>query len=313
MIDQDALDSITDKVFDTGLTVIAGAEDRPLIINGIEIPAYVLEGELRVLSERGFLDALGRTGRSSGDRGPGGLKLPRFLAANNLQPYVSQEMTADSNRIKFQPPHGGPPGFAYRATLLPEVCNVYLRAREDGALRMNQMHIAEQAEVLIRGLATVGVIGLVDEATGYQQIRAQRALAQILEQFIDKELNPWTRTFDFEFYQEMFRLRGWGIPEGTKRPRVVGKYTNDLVYSRIAPGVLIELQERNPAQPSGGRRAKHHQWFTRDLGHPKLKEHLAAVNALMRSSSSWNGFMARLDMAFPKLNTNLPLLLEEDD
>ncbi len=310
MIDQDALDSITDAVFDTGLKVIAGAEDRPLVINGIEIPAYVLEGEIRVLSERGFLDALDRApgGRRNGDD-----KLPRFLAAENLRAFISPQITAMTNRVKFQPPHGGPPGFAYRAKLLPEVCNVYLRAREDGALRQNQMHIAERAEVLIRGLAIVGVVGLVDEATGYDKIRAQRALAQILEQFIDKELNPWTRTFDFEFYHEMFRLRGWGIPEGTKRPRVVGKYTNDLVYARIAPGVLEELQEVNPPSSSGRRPDKHHQWFTRDIGHPKLKEHLAAINALMRSSSSWRGFMARVNMAFPKLNTNLPLLLEEDE
>jgi len=31
-----------------------------------------------------------------------------------------------------------------------------------------QKHIAAQAEIIMRGLATVGIIALVDEATGYQ-------------------------------------------------------------------------------------------------------------------------------------------------
>ena len=40
----------------------------------------------------------------------------------------------------------------------------------------------------MRGLATVGIIALVDETTGCQRIRTERALAAILEKFIAKEL-----------------------------------------------------------------------------------------------------------------------------
>ncbi len=61
------------------------------------------------------------------------------------------------------------------------MCEVYLKAREAGALVPSQEHIAVQAGILIRGLATVGVIALVDEATGYQRVREERALATILE------------------------------------------------------------------------------------------------------------------------------------
>ena len=46
------------------LKVIAGAADKPLVIAGIEIPAYVLEDETRVLSQGGFNRAIGRTGGS---------------------------------------------------------------------------------------------------------------------------------------------------------------------------------------------------------------------------------------------------------
>lgn len=63
---------------------------------------------------------------------------------------------------------------------------------------------------MIRGLATVDVIALIDEATGYQRIGGQRALAAILGKFIAEEFRPWTRTFLPEFYEEIFRPKRAG-------------------------------------------------------------------------------------------------------
>src|SRR4051794_37179851 len=95
----------------------------------------------------------------------------------------------------------------------------------------------------MRGLAHVGIIALVDEATGYQYDRARMALEEILEQFISKELLKWAKMFPDEFYHEMFRLKGWEYPQvSTKRPLQAGKLTNDVVYKRLAPGVLEELK-----------------------------------------------------------------------
>ena len=147
-------------------------------------------------------------------------------------------------------------------------------------------------------LATVGTIALVDEATGYQRIREARALATILARLIAKELQPWTKTFPYEFYQQIFRLKCWSGPDGVKRPSVIGHYTNDFVYKRLAPGVLDELRERSPRLSSGHRRNRHHQWFMPEIGHPKLKEHLAAVIALMRASPNWDSFCAAFNAHF---------------
>ena len=121
----------------------------------------------------------------------------------------------------------------------------------------------------MRGFARVGLIALIDEATGYQEIRAKRDLATILEKFIAKELQPWTRTFPYEFYEQICRLKGWPSINAVKRPSVIGKYTNDFVYERLAPGVLEELKRVNPKLPSGVRRHKHHQWFTPEHGPPE--------------------------------------------
>ena len=193
-----------------------------------------------------------------------------------------------------------------------DLCKVVLEARASRALRKQQEHLAERAETLIRGLATVGIIALVDEATGYQDIRARRALATILENFIAEELQPWTRTFPYEFYERLYKLRGWDGPDGHKRTHQVGRDTNDLVYERLAPGVLAELQRLNPTQSTGGRRKRHHQWFTPEFGHPKLKEHLAGVMALMRAAANWGAFRRSLQRAYPKLNETIPLALDDN-
>jgi len=201
------------------------------------------------------------------------------------------------------------------ATLLPEICDVWLKARDENVLTESQKNTAKKADILMRGLAHVGIIALVDEATGYQNVRARQALEKILEQFIAKELMPWTKTFPDAFYKDVFRLRGWNyltLAEKGKRPSVVGKYTNNIVYERLAPGVLAELKSKNPVNDKGNRKDRHHQWLTKDIGHPKLKEHIVAVMALMRASTSWDGFMRLLERAYPKLGNNLQLPLDDE-
>ena len=293
------------------LKVIAGAPDRPLVIGDIEIPCYVLEDETRVLSQGGFVRAIGRTGGPKSVAQDDLFKLPVFLQPQNLTSFISDDLATSSKPIQFRPVTGGMVAVGYRATLLPEVCKVYLEARSAGILRRGQLHIAERCEILIRGLATVGVIALVDEATGYQDIRAKRALATILEKFIAKELQPWTRTFPYEFYQEIARLKEWPQLYSIKRPSVIGHYTNDIVYDRIAPGVLEELQRVNPMLPTGRRKNRHHQWFTPDPGYVKLNQHLAAVTALMRAAPNWTAFQRGLQRAFPRINETLAFPLDD--
>ena len=313
-----ALDAITDKVLahrpvaTPPLKVIAGEPGNPLVIGDVEIPCYVLEDETRVLSQRGFLSGIGRSESRPARPAGVGEHLPDFLAPKNLAPFIDADLASASTPIRFQFPGSGATAFGYRATLLPQVCNVYLEARAANALYLNQRHVAERAEILIRGLATVGVIALVDEATGYQRIREERALATILEQFIAAELQPWTRTFPYAFYEQIFRLKGWSSTAGMKRPSVIGHYTNDFVYDRVAPGVLDELRSRNPVLPQGWRRNRHHQWFTPEYGHPRLREHLEGVTALMRAAGSWDGFKRSLDRAYPKLGAQFPMAISDD-
>ena len=293
------------------LKVIAGAPDKPLRIGDIEIPCYVLEGETRVISQRGLQAALGMgTGGSTMARAP---RITAFVAGLGQRGIDIKDLAASSQPIEFRPPGGGRTAYGYPAILLVDLCNAILAAKDTGALQKQQAHIAERADTLIRALAGVAIIALVDEATGYQDVRATRALATILEKFIAEELRPWTRTFPPEFYQEIFRLKNWPGPDGVKRPSVIGRYTNDIVYDRLAPGVLNELKRINPPVSPGRRRHKHFQWLTGDVGDPRLKEHLIGVMALMRAAPNWAAFKRALQRAYPKLNEQVPLALGDDE
>src|SRR5262249_49742435 len=138
-------------------------------------------------------------------------------------------------------------------------------------------------EILIRGLANVGIIALVDEATGYQRTRARDELAKILEAFVAKEIQKYLKTFDLEFYELMCELRGEPLDRVKKKPLYFGKLTNNLVYERLAPGLLQKLQEVNPVIPETGRRKRTHtRHLTPDFGHPKLKEFLAGLTSSMK-------------------------------
>jgi hypothetical protein len=77
---------------------------------------------------------------------------------------------------------------AMKPLSLPTSVKSFLQRGQMVFCRKQQEHIAKQAEILVRGFAGVGIIALVDEATGYQQDRARDALSRILEAFIAKEL-----------------------------------------------------------------------------------------------------------------------------
>lgn len=280
-----------------------------MVIGDAEIPCYVLEDSTRVITNRGLQRSLGMA--ESG----GAQRIADFvtrLAANVLD--VNDLVARISNPIEFQPLRGGRSAFGYEATVLADLCDAILAARKKKLLSPVQEKFADAAEILVRGFARVGIIALVDEATGYQEVRDRYALQKILDTYLRKEFAAWAKRFPDEFYQEIFRLRGW-IWKGMRvnRPQCVAAYTRNLVYQRLAPGILVELENRNPLIETGGRASKHHQWLTEDIGHPALAQHLHALLGLMRASDSWNQMMRLVNRAFPKRGDSLQLEIFNKD
>ena len=277
--------------------VTHGSSDHPLKIGDIEIPCYVLEDGTRVLSQRGVVAGLGMKRGTGG--GEGGDRLTGFLSGKGISSFVHKDLSlAIASPIKFRT--SGGIAFGYPATILADICDGVLAARAAGVLQKQQAHIATQAEILVRGFARVGIIALVDEATGYQRDRAKDALAKILEAFVAKELQPYLRTFPPEYYEQLFKLYDLPYPPvGNKswRPAFFGHITNDVVYSRLAPDLLPELKK---AASKTEKKARLHQWLTQEVGHPKLKEHLASIVSILKLSRTPDQFKTNVNIVHPR-------------
>jgi len=280
--------------------ILKATHEGPLVIAGIEIPAFVLEDGTRVLSQRGLRKSVGLS-RSGGSKA-GAHRIGSFLTRISEKGIDVNDLTVRiQNPIEFKPSHGGRTAFGYEATILADMCDAVFEAHKKNALLPQQKHIAKQCEILMRGFAKVGIIALVDEATGYQEVRDRLALQHILEKYLREDLARWAKTFPDEFYENLFKLKGWQYrPLSVNKPSVVGHWTNDLVYKRLAPGVLSELRKRNPTISPGRRRHKHFQWLSDDYGNPALKEHLSNLIFLMKAAPNWVFFYRALQRAAPK-------------
>jgi hypothetical protein len=295
------------------------SHEGTLKIGGSSLTAAVLPNGMRVLTQGTFLRAIGRS--RSPKAGTGVLAtvdgVSTFLQAEILKPFVSEELMKTTTPVFFRDKQGRR-AVGYDAELLPAVAEVYLKLRdacEQSGLRIPRQyrHIIRACDAVLRALAKVGIVALVDEATGYQEVRDRLALQAILDTYLRKELAAWAKRFPDEFYQQIFRLKKWewrGM--AINRPQVVGKYTIDLVYSRLAPGLLKELETRNPVTKTGSRKVRHHQWLTEDVGDPALAQHLYAVLTLMRIANSWDELKRMVNRAFPKREDSMQLKLFSD-
>jgi hypothetical protein len=266
---------------------------------------------VRIISNAGLMAALKRPWKGSYKR----TNRPNFLEAENLQPFITKELENVLELVEYRTPTGSVKR-GYRAEMVPLLCEVYLRARETpDALHPSQLPVAKACEIIMRSLAKLGIVALVDEATGFQEIRDKAALAKILERYLANEARKWDRMFQIDYYRELFRLQGWNFnPTTNARTPYLGKLTNNIIYDRLQPGVLKKLDELNPrvARPDGKSRRKytHHQFFTGDVGVPELKEHLSNVTILMKVSKDWNQFVDMLDKVKPRVGDTLKLPLE---
>jgi hypothetical protein len=292
-----------------------GTSERPLRIGEIEIPCYVLSDGTRVLAQRGLQSGIGlsESGGSGGVR-----RIAAFMSRLSEKGIDVKGLVARTNSpIRFVPAHGGNPADGYEATILPDICAVIIDADMKGKLDGRLKRLAERAAILQHGFATIGIIAMVDEATGYQEIRDKDALQKILDEYIGRELAKWAERFPKTFYEQMFRLKGWTYnPGSSKRPMQMARITVDLVFDRIGPGLTKDLRaRRNEIFEATGKSGKLHQVLTPDLGHPALAHHLAGLEFTAKTfaDGDYEGFCRAVDRAAPKYNRTLLLPFPDED
>ncbi len=297
--------------------ILSGAD---LDLAGTRIPCAIVEssggGEpLRVLSENGITNALlgSRSGASKRIKKAAeedGAHVPLFLAPERLKPFIDAEIM-DGPLRPIEYIDGGKIVRGYDAQSLPTICEIWLRARDAGALQDQQLDKAKKAEILTRALARVGIIALVDEATGYQKFRAKNNLAKILEAFVAKELQPWVQKFPPDFYEQLFRLRQLEFPKDSpRRPQYFGILTNNIIYRRLAPGIWKELKRAVAKDESGRPKHRLHQHLSPEIGDPRLVGLISSVTTIMKLSEDWRDFMGKLDRLHPAFDETMLLPFE---
>ena len=291
-------------------TAMFGSSDRPLRIGNVAIPCYVLDDRRRVLVQRALQTAIGMSTSGGSD---GAQRMALFIESLAEKGVNCKDLAVRiRSPIIFRPKGVGNPAYGYEATIINDICEAVLEARNLGKLARNQAHFAEQCELLVRGLARVGIVDLVDRATGYDKVRFRENIDEIVEKFVVKELKKWVRTFPLEYYENIYRLNGWPFdPSSNKHPGVVGHWTNDIVYARLAPGVLEALRKLIPRDDKGRLKTKLSRGLTPELGHPALREHLSGVMALMKIGRNWKAFYEYLNSVYPRYGTTMQLPFED--
>ncbi len=227
----------------------------------------------------------------------GGDRIANFINTKAISPHASnalREMITEPIKFRAQ----GTLAYGYDATILPEICDAVLEARNSAAgINHQQEHIAKQAEMLLRAFARVGIIALVDEATGFQYDRPRRDLEEQLKRFLSESLRQWVKTFPADYFKHLCRLRGVELRSDMKLPQYFGKLTNNLIYRRIAPGLLKKLKERKKER--GHSSDKLHSWLSEDIGFRSVLVHLGTVVGLMKINTDYDAFEAQLNQVAP--------------
>lgn len=283
-----------------------------LELAGFKLPCYVLEDGTRVLSGRGMQDALKMVDEVEKGKEKPGSRLKEILNQKSLKPFVDKELKPDGLRpiICYR---GGTKTHGYEATLLVDICNVFLEARKNMELSPRQEIIAEQCETLVRSFAKVGIIALVDEATGYQYERERFELQKILKLLVLKGglFSKWKEMFSLGYYKDLFGV--YDMPftaENIKRkPRFIGFLTSELIYKNLPEGsfVLKKIKERTPKTKGGYYKKKFHQSLT-PLGKKATGEIINTVRTLAWVSKKDRNKFRRLVKERLQLERELPYI-----
>lgn len=263
------------------------------------IACYVLSDGRRVLSRTSALAALA----DFHDVTLGG-DLLRYVkpAAGHLR------ISLDDELIEFRLDNvNNKKVFGITAECYLEICRAFARARDAGDLATErQVSIAKNASAFLSACANVGLIALIDEATGYQYMRAEDALQVKLRAYLEQEMRPWEKTFPDELWVEFGRLTGWkgGVQQ---RPKQWGKLVNELVYQYLDSDVFDWLKNNAPPPRHG---QNYHQWLTSNYGLKKLVEHIWMLIGMASACSSMDELRHRMAAKFGKQPFQLRLFID---
>lgn len=269
-----------------------------LNIGEVEIEAYVLDNGQRVISKRGIAKGLNL-------KSQGGNAFMRTMSRKGIQAALSPELMEKVERPLSFYGMRGELADGYEAETLIEVCDAIIEARNRGKLAPSQFFLARQAEIIFRSAAKLGIIALVDEATGYVD-KNRDEYRKIFDGFIRSEFRQWEKEFPDKFFDMIYRLYGLRrqIPDSSKHPRFFGHFIRRYIYYPLANsnGAILEnLEQHNPVvYDSGGRKRKFFQYLSDEIGMSAFRQHLWQVVGIGESVNDRQQFDRSFYRAFPE-------------
>jgi len=246
-----------------------------MTVGGLELDCYVLEDGRRLFHKRGMARALGM-------KSGGGNVFLRAIQRKGLGSEIGERLLGKIETPIIFKPLTQDLGHGYDASVLVDICKAIIRADDSGKLHPTQKPLVDQARILLHAFATVGVTALIDEATGFQQVRDPHALRILVQQYIEAEKREWEKQFPDEYYDELNRLYGSKRLTMTgsgaviqNRPQQFAKFTRSYVYHPLAK-----------IDKKGTRRSRFHQHLSLGYGIEKLKRQVGEVMTLVRVSDS---------------------------
>ncbi len=282
----------------------------PLKIGDTELICSVLDDEnnTRLINTSAVFEAFDRPRKGQNKRLEiDNFQIPPFLAAKNLQPFISQELIGMLKQVEYL--DGTKIAKGYNARILPKLCSVYLDARRAGELISSQENIAAKAEILQSALSEIGIIALVDEATGFQYSRKYDALRLLLEQYINEGIQKWVKRFPDDFFIELDKIYNNPKTTSRTRPKYYGNFINLYVYEPIEKGYLKQELNKLNINDDGKRKARFHQWLS-EFGAQQLTLQIGGVLSILRISSNLDKF--KQNMRKQQGLSIQPSLFEED-
>lgn len=291
-------------------------EESELTLGATTIKCSVLEDGRRVIKDTSLFKALRRT-RKGEVRIEG---YPPILGSKILVDILEELYPDEIETIQpFEVAQfNGTTGLWYDANSIPIICDLYMEAESRNLIKAGQQHVLEQAKILLRSLAKVGITALIDEATNYQESRGEDELQILLAKFIAEKLQPYSKQFPKEYFEELFRLYGLPYdPTTTKRPRCFAQFNIKYVYEMLPPKVWEKLDEINPTiyniNTNRKDRKNHIHRNLTDDGVKWLQHHLSSLIPIMTISKDMDDFKINFEKAFAKKINDIKLLKKKEE
>lgn len=280
--------------------------DGFLEIGDVRIECYVLgdKNQTRLIHKRGMAKALGM-------KSEGGNAFTKTMGRKGIGSVLSDSLKAKIDNPLIFKPLNGDPAHGYEATVLIEICDALWQASKEGKLTQSQEFLGKQSEIIIRSSAKIGIIALIDEATGFIHDKRRAEYRELFQDFLRSEFREWSKEFPEQLFDVFYRL--YKIPRGDKgrHPQFFGKLIRKYIYKPLANSngaILEQLDEKNPVvYKNGGRRYKMFQFLSDEIGLPALKAHLWQVVGIGMGSKSKESFDRSFRNAFPESGDQVEL------